>query len=122
MKILRNVVILCFGLSVSNLVMAGFSGPISGAKLMTVKSMKALKKDKEGFMEGNFIRQVDNQVYIFKDKTGQIKVKIKHSYFEGRSVSPQNKIRMFGEADYDAKFGSTGGTVTFDLNHFIIIK
>ncbi|RLA07826.1 MAG: hypothetical protein DRQ51_04675 [Gammaproteobacteria bacterium] len=115
---------LIFGLLVfgSNLVMAGFSGPISSAKLITVKSMKSIKKDTDGFMEGHLIRQVDNQVYIFKDKTGQMRVKIKHSYFEGRSVSPKNKIRMFGEADYSDKFGSTGGTHEFDLDHFIIIK
>ncbi len=50
-------------------------------------------------MEGNIIAELGNDIYQFKDETGSINVKIDD--FGGVKVAPEDRVRLFGEADYD---------------------
>lgn len=69
--------------------------------VVTIAQAKSLADDSNVTVEGNILRQVDGDEYILKDATGEIKVEIDDRVWNGLSVTPQDKIRVFGELDRD---------------------
>lgn len=67
----------------------------------TISVQQALGARDESYvtLEGQIVSQVDDDEYIFADKTGQIRVEIDHHIWRGQNVSTQNRIRLYGEVD-----------------------
>ena len=72
-------------------------GGLSGVIDMAVKTGKCA--DKKFILEGNIVAQLGGNDYQFKDKTGSINVEIND--FGGIDVTPENLVRLVGEADYE---------------------
>ncbi|MCR5259171.1 MAG: NirD/YgiW/YdeI family stress tolerance protein [Desulfovibrio sp.] len=79
----------------------GFQGPGGGGSASTVAQAKRAFDDSWVVLTGHILRRAggDHEHYIFKDNTGEILVDIDDKYFMGRTVTPQNLVRISGEVD-----------------------
>ena len=78
----------------------GFKGP--GAKAAVDTVAKALKAADESpvMLEGRILSAgPEHEEYVFQDKTGKIVIEIDDDLFHGRTVTPENVIRIWGEVD-----------------------
>ncbi|MBQ1845771.1 MAG: YgiW/YdeI family stress tolerance OB fold protein [Desulfovibrio sp.] len=79
----------------------GFQGPGASGATSTVAEAKRARDDSWVVLTGHIVSRAggDHEHYIFRDKTGEIIVDIDDKYFSGRTVTPQNLVRISGEVD-----------------------
>ena len=78
----------------------GFQGP--GAKAAVDTVAKALKAADESpvVLEGRILSAgPEHEEYVFQDNSGKIVIEIDDDLFHGRTVTPENVIRIWGEVD-----------------------
>jgi uncharacterized protein (TIGR00156 family) len=82
----------------------GFAGPGATAIISTVAQAKSARDDARCELIGNIIEQLsgDDDLYLFRDSTGEITIELDDDLFKGRTVTPQNQIRIYGEVDNEA--------------------
>ncbi|RLA23259.1 MAG: stress-induced protein YgiW, partial [Gammaproteobacteria bacterium] len=73
---LKKIAILIATLVISTAVYAGFEGPGASSYLVTVMSVQDLDDDDTVILEGYLLRKIQKEMYVFKDKTGEIDVEI----------------------------------------------
>lgn len=97
----------------------GFEGPGTQAIITTVEQAKSAQDDSKCELIGNIIEQLagDDDLYLFKDSTGEIVIELDDDLFKGRTVTPQNQIRIYGEVENEA-FEKT----QIDVKKFDVIK
>lgn len=97
----------------------GFRGPISGAKAETVEKAKTLADDAAVVLTGSLVSReaAQKDIYVFKDTTGEIKVKIERKAFRGNTVTPENQIRLAGKVDKE-----DGKDIEIDVKNLEILK
>ena len=63
--------------------------------------INALKMNNNSYVtvEGNIIKQVSDDKYIFKDLTGSMTVEIDTDKWNGMTVKPQDKLELSGEIE-----------------------
>ena len=66
---------------------------------MLVTGAKA--DEMEFVFQGKIINQIDNDTYTFSDGVDSIMIDLDESLFNGRDVSPQDTVVLYGEADYE---------------------
>lgn len=78
----------------------GFQGPQTGA-ITTVDAVMKARDDAYCTLEGRITEKLagSNDKYMFEDSTGKVMVDIDHKKFAGRTVTPQNLVRLTGEVD-----------------------
>ena len=76
----------------------GYRG-IEDARSMNVKQAKTLHDGATVTLRGNLLEKKGDDVYTFRDKTGQIDVIIPVAVFEGKSVSPDHLVGLSGSLD-----------------------
>ena len=79
----------------------GFQGPSFGPSAVNTvdKALKA-KDDTPCVLEGSIVASAsERERYIFKDSSGQIVIELDDDLFVGRTVTPSNVIRIYGEVD-----------------------
>ncbi|MBQ3059558.1 MAG: NirD/YgiW/YdeI family stress tolerance protein [Desulfovibrio sp.] len=81
----------------------GFQGPVSVPAVDTAQKALGSRDDTPAVLTGHIVSRVSaaDDDYIFRDRTGQIRVEIDDEVFAGRTVTPQNLIRITGEVDKD---------------------
>lgn len=67
--------------------------------VMSVAQVKTLADDSLVQLEGNIVRQVKGEDYIFADQSGEIQVEIDHHIWNGLNVTPKDKVRLSGKLD-----------------------
>ncbi|MBR4423111.1 MAG: YgiW/YdeI family stress tolerance OB fold protein [Mailhella sp.] len=79
----------------------GFQGPGASGAASTVAEAKKARDDSWAVLTGHIVSRAggDHEHYIFRDKSGEIIVDIDDKYFSGRTVTPQNLVRISGEVD-----------------------
>lgn len=65
----------------------------------TVKAALEARDDSYVTLTGNIIEQVGNELYTFRDETGQIVVEIENDDWHGMNVTPETKVVIQGEVD-----------------------
>lgn len=81
----------------------GFQGPTASVGTDTVaKALKAWD-DSPVVLTGNIVQRMagSDDKYMFRDATGQIIVDIDYELFWGKTVTPNNTVRISGEVDKD---------------------
>ena len=83
--------------------LGGFQGPTGQANVTTVAQARKAFDDTPVTLTGNIVERVagHDDDYLFRDATGQIVVDIDHELFQGRTVTPQTRVRISGEVDWD---------------------
>lgn len=97
----------------------GFVGPSTQAQITTIAQAKKAFDDAPCVLTGNIIQKLahSDDKYTFRDKTGEIIVDIDHEKFVGRTVTPNNIVRLYGEVDRD-RFKPT----KIDVKHLEIVR
>ncbi|MGK9174893.1 YdeI family stress tolerance OB fold protein [Yokenella regensburgei] len=80
----------------------GYRG-MEDARSMTVEQAKAMHDGASVSLRGNLVRKIGEDVYEFRDKTGQIEVHIPMAIFDGRQVSPDHLVGISGSLDAKQK-------------------
>lgn len=94
----------------------GFQGP--GAKAAVDTVAKALKAADESpvVLEGRILSAgPEHEEYVFQDKSGKIVIEIDDDLFHGRTVTPENVIRIWGEVDTKLARDSEVEVERFDI-------
>lgn len=78
----------------------GFSGPQSRGVNKAADVARAYD-DTPVVLVGNLVEQVGHERYVFRDGSGTVIVKIDHEDFRGQNVTPQTRVRVVGEVDYE---------------------
>lgn len=79
----------------------GFQGPISAPSFTTVAQAKAAPDDSIVLIQGYIVEQIKRDNYLFRDSTGNIRVKIDRDKWAGQVVTPETLVEIWGEVDQD---------------------
>lgn len=102
---LKTMLIGAMLLLVSLTAAAEFIGPGATSSLTTVQAVGKLKEDTRVSLVGYLINQLGVEHYTFKDDTGQMAVEIHPNDMVGITITPETKIKIYGEVD-DGKHNS----------------
>jgi len=96
---MKKRVIFLLVIFLSSTLFAGFSGPRVDMKVTNANEVESLGDDTEVLLEGYLINQVGNEKYTFKDDSGKIIVEIDQKDFRNLTITPQDKVKLYGEVD-----------------------
>lgn len=106
MKKLNTTILLCLALISSTGTLAdnhlygnhgGYAGPGSTVTITTVTKAKQLYDDTHVRLQGNIVKSLGGEMYLFQDKTGSIPVEIDHDEWYGIQVGTDTKVEIYGE-------------------------
>ncbi len=80
-------------------VSAAFDGPGAAPVVKDSASAATAAKDSPDTLEGNLVRKVKDELYLFKDGSGEVLVEIDDDLMTGRNITPENKVRLHGDVD-----------------------
>lgn len=94
MKKIFIVTLLLFG--ISNVFAAGFSGQSDKTSIV-----EALKRPDDSYVtiEGNIVKKLSSDKYLFKDATGSITVEIDNEKWGNIDVSEKDVLELSGEIE-----------------------
>jgi uncharacterized protein (TIGR00156 family) len=69
--------------------------------VQTVAAVKKMKDNSWFTLEGNIVKQIRKERYLFRDQSGEFEVEIDDEKWKGRKVDPGTKIRIAGEVEKD---------------------
>jgi len=80
----------------------GYRG-MEDARSMTIKHAKTMHDGASVSLKGNLVKKTGEDLYQFRDKTGQIDVYIPMAVFDGKNVSPDELVGISGSLDAKQK-------------------
>ncbi len=86
-----------------------------------VRNAQMLGDGSRVVLEGHIISRAStfsSKEYLFQDDTGTIKVEIDDKYWRGMTITPQTRVRLWGEIDY----GILTGSREVDVDRVEIVK
>lgn len=96
---MKKIVTLAALLALSSTAFAGFQDTNAGNNLTTVQAAQKMADHAPVTLEGNFVRQIDDDEFIFRDSTGEIKVDVDDHAWKGVNVTPNDRVRIQGSVD-----------------------
>lgn len=69
--------------------------------VQTVAAVKQMKDNSWFTLEGNIVKQIRKERYLFRDQSGEIEVEIDDEKWKGRKVDPSTKVRISGKVEKD---------------------
>ncbi|MCF7791994.1 MAG: NirD/YgiW/YdeI family stress tolerance protein [Victivallales bacterium] len=97
---------LCFFL-IATVVYADFDGPGSKAVDTTVAAVKDAPDDASVQLTGKILKKIKDEKYLFRDPTGAIVVEINDDVWKGAVVTPEMKVKLYGEVDNEIMEATT---------------
>ena len=95
-----------------------FKGPGAVAVADTVAKALEARDETPVELEGRIISAAkEHEEYVFQDRTGTIIIELDDELFHGRTVTPENTIRIWGEVD--TKLGRNSEV---EVDRFEIVK
>ncbi len=77
----------------------GYAGP--SVALSSVAQAKQMNDDSYVVLQGSIVQHLGAKKYLFKDKTGEITVKISPKRWGGLTATPKDLLEIQGEVDKD---------------------
>ena len=77
----------------------GYSGP--SVATSSVAQVKQMTDDTYVVLQGRIVQHLGQKKYLFKDKTGEITVKISPKKWRGVTATPKDLVEIQGEVDKD---------------------
>ena len=78
----------------------GFKGPDTAVDVDTVAKALQAKDESPVILEGNIISAGPKRDgYVFQDSTGKINIALEGKLFQGRTVTPKDTVRIYGEVE-----------------------
>ena len=95
---MKKILALSALLFASGSAFAAFNGP-EVASINSVSGVLKAKDDSFVMLTGNITKSLGNELYLFKDKTGEIQIEIDEDNWMGVDVTPQDTVVIRGEVD-----------------------
>ncbi len=67
--------------------------------IVTVDQVKNLRDDVPVVMMGKIVKSMGDEMYLFEDATGTIRVEIDDDDWRGQTVTPNDTVKLRGEVD-----------------------
>lgn len=80
---------------------AGYNGPGATPQVTSVSAALEAADDAHVLLEGQIVKRLQDELYEFKDATGNIQVEIDDEDWPNQTVSETAKVRLTGEVDKD---------------------
>lgn len=80
---------------------AEFIGEGGTTEVTTIKNAIELRDDSRVIVEGHIVKQLKNELYLFKDATGEVEMEIDDEDFRNIKISADDKVRITAEVDSD---------------------
>lgn len=80
---------------------AEFIGEGGTTEVTTIKNAIELNDDSRVIVEGHIVKQLKNELYLFKDESGEIEMEIDDEDFRNIKISSEDKVRITAEVDSD---------------------
>lgn len=77
----------------------GFVGP--GPDKVSAAQAKDMKDDAKVMLEGNIVKHLGGENYLFQDESGTIIVEIDADEWQGQQITPEDTVQIHGEVDKD---------------------
>ena len=75
-------------------------GFVSGTEtIATVKQVMEMRDDIPVIVQGNIVQRLGDEMYLFEDSTGSIRVEIDDDEWRGQTITPEDKVKLYGEVD-----------------------
>lgn len=75
-------------------------GFVSGAEtIATVKQVMEMRDDVPVIVKGNIVQRMGDEMYLFEDSTGTIRVEIDDDEWRGQTVTPTDTVKLYGDVD-----------------------
>lgn len=75
-------------------------GFVSGAEtIATVKQVMEMRDDVPVIVKGNIVQRMGDEMYLFEDGTGTIRVEIDDDEWRGQTITPTDTVKLYGEVD-----------------------
>ncbi|NMR77498.1 YgiW/YdeI family stress tolerance OB fold protein, partial [Vibrio alginolyticus] len=74
-----------------------FGGPVTVEKLDTLLKDSNMFTEKDVVVEGNLLRQVRADTFIFSDGTGEVMIELDDDIRLNSPIDQTTKVRLFGE-------------------------
>lgn len=75
-------------------------GFVSGAEtIATVKQVMEMRDDVPVIVKGNIVQRMGDEMYLFEDGTGTIRVEIDDDEWRGQTITPNDTVKLYGEVD-----------------------
>ncbi|MGL5037169.1 MAG: YgiW/YdeI family stress tolerance OB fold protein [Aeromonas sp.] len=87
-------------MSVSSFAMAAYTGPQEQNKV-SVAQLQDLADDSWATLEGELVKHLGGENYLFRDSTGEIEVEVDQDVWRGVEVAPTDRIQIRGEVDHN---------------------
>ena len=95
-----------------------FKGPGAVTAVDTVAKALEASDESPVVLEGRILSAAkEHEEYVFQDSTGKIIIELDDDLFHGRTVTPENTIRIWGEVD--TKLGRDSEV---EVDRFEIVK
>ncbi|PWC20058.1 TIGR00156 family protein [Brenneria roseae subsp. roseae] len=71
----------------------------SQGSVTTVAKAKEMKDDSWVTLRGTIEQRIGDEDYLFRDESGTMTVEIDDKYWNGQTITPQDKVELQGELD-----------------------
>lgn len=95
----RRMLLLALAGLLASPAVAQFTGPSVAGRTVTVEQARNARLGSYVTVTGNVVAHQRGSFYTFRDATGEIRVEIEGSVWQGRAVGPTTKVRLLGEVD-----------------------
>lgn len=80
----------------------GFTGPNATTNVITVAEALTMHDDARVVLQGNIVKYLGDEKYMFQDKTGTVIIEIDDDYnWRGQTVGPEDTVVIHGKVDRD---------------------
>ena len=80
---------------------AQFVGPSKSGQLTTVEQIQSGRRGQDVKLTGFVFKHIRDRYYLFRDATGEIRVRVDRPLWRGRTVTSKTKVRLVGRIDRD---------------------
>lgn len=81
---------------------AQFTGPSATGQSTTVRQLSDVRLGSYVTVTGNIVAHQRKDYFTFRDDTGEIRVEIEGSVWQGRQIGPETRVTLLGEVDVTA--------------------
>ncbi len=80
---------------------AQFIGPSHYERVTTVEQAQAARRGRSVTLDGFVVKHLRGRYYLFRDATGEMRVKIRRLVWRDRRVTSKTPVRLVGQIDRD---------------------
>ena len=95
---MKKLTLIALLVTLSTPALANFTGP-NAVNTNTVQGALNARDEAPVVLTGNITQALGNEIYMFKDATGEIRIEIDAEDFHQQTVSPQDTVTIHGEVD-----------------------